>query len=72
MTSGYTMTRVKCKHCNKVKVESVSWVQYLNGFFDKAPKHVRPDMWPAYLKVINQKVPYANHVLYPFHVLYKT
>ena len=55
--------------------------QYLNGFFDfdkigpktcKSIKHLRPDMWPAYLKVINQTLPHANHVLDPFHVFYKT
>ena len=50
----------------------------LDGFLIKFPKacksikHVRPDMWPAYLKVINQKVPHASQVLDPFHVLYKT
>ena len=51
----------------------------LDGFFDKigpkarkSIKHVRTDMWSAYLKVINQKLPHANHVLDRFHVLYKT
>ena len=34
-------------------------------------KHVRPDMWPAYLKVINQKVPHANYVLDRFHIYTK-
>ena len=51
-----------------------SWMAFLIEFPKacKSIKHVRPDMWPAYLKVINQKVPHANHVLDCFHVFYKT
>ena len=173
VVASYTMRRVKCKHCNNVKVESVSWAQgrskvsiflqkqlahyakhtsiksvaeilnvgwqdvrhsienevnainknrdysnveaiaideiaskkghkYLTmvyditkgsekkllyvakdrnaealyGFFDeigaeacKAIEHVRSDMWPDYLKVINERIPHANHVLDPFYIV---
>ena len=48
----------------------------LDGFFDKigpkackSIKHVCSDMWPAYLKVINEKIPHANHVLDRFHIV---
>ena len=39
-------------------------------FIDEiASKHVRSDMWLAYLKVINQRYLHANHVLDRFHIV---
>ena len=54
-----TLQKVVKKKLLYVAKERIT--QYLNGFFDKigpkackSIKHVRPDIWPAYLKVINQ------------------